>query len=209
MQPHLLALGRLAAEDDGPSPLLPHLSELIVGIVAFVLLFLFLRARVFPMFEKAYAERTNAIQGGMERAEQAEREAREALEQYRAQLGDARQEAARLREEARAQGTTIVAELREQAQAEAARIVAGAHAQIASDRQSAFNELRGQVGDIAIDLSERIVGESLRDRDLQSRVVDRFLAELESGTATTTAASPSSRTASGSSSITAAPQTER
>ena len=187
MAPHLIALGLLAAEDDGPSPLRPHLSELIVSVVAFVLLFLFLRAKVFPMFEKAYAERTDAIQGGMERAEKAEQEARDALEQYRAQLADARHEASRLREDARAQGTQIVTELREQAQTEAARIVAQAHTQIAADRQSAFNELRGQVGEIAITLSERIVGESLRDRDLQSRVVDRFLAELEASEPSTAA----------------------
>lgn len=170
------------AADTGPSPLLPHWPEIIVGLVAFVLLYLFLRAKVFPMFEKVYAERTEAIAGGMDRARKAEEEARAALEEYRAQLAEARHEAARLREEARAQGASILAEMREQAQAESSRIVAAAHTQIDADRQQAFNELRTQVGQIATELAGRIVGESLQDQAMAGRVVDRFLADLETGT---------------------------
>src|SRR5690348_13161452 len=118
----------LAAESE-PNPLLPHASELIVGTIAFVLLFLFLRAKVFPVFEKVFAERRDAIEGGMERAKEAEEEAKETLAQYREQLADARHEAARLREEAREQGAAIIAEMREQAQTEARRITDQAHQQ--------------------------------------------------------------------------------
>ena len=169
----------LAAEEGEPSPLVPHLSELIVGLVAFALLFLFLRAKVFPMFEKAYAERRDAIEGGMERARKAEEEAQEALERYRAQLADARHEAARLREEAREQGAEIIAQMREQAQAEARRITENAQQQIEAQRQQALNQLRAAVGTLATDLAGRIVGESLADEARQSRVVERFLDDLD------------------------------
>jgi len=169
---------QLAAEGE-PSPLMPHLSELIVGVVAFTLLFLFLRAKVFPMFEKVYAERHDAIEGGMARAKQAEEEAKETLAQYREQLAEARHEAARLREDAREQGTVIIAEMREQAQAEAQRITASAHQQIEADKQQAINQLRTTVGTLAVDLASRIVGESLEDEARQSRVVERFLDGLE------------------------------
>jgi len=64
------------------NPLVPHTAELIVGFVAFTLLFLVLRSKVVPMFEKAFAERTEAIQGGMEKAERAQLEAERALTQY-------------------------------------------------------------------------------------------------------------------------------
>ncbi len=131
----------LAAEEE-PNPLLPHTSELIVGVIAFALLYFFLRAKVFPVFEKTFAERRDAIEGGMERAEEAEEEAKETLAQYREQLAEARHEAARLREEAREQGAAIIAEMREQAQAEARRLTdAGAPAdrgrQGAGDRPAA------------------------------------------------------------------------
>ena len=168
----------IAAEGE-PNPLLPHTSELIVGTIAFVLLFLFLRAKVFPVFEKTFEQRRDAIEGGMERAKTAEEEAKETLAQYREQLADARHEAARLREEAREQGTTIIAEMREQAQTEARRITEQAHQQIEADKTAALTQLRTQVGSLATDLAGRIVGESLEDDARQRRVVDRFLDELE------------------------------
>lgn len=162
-----------------PNPLLPEISELIVGAIAFALLFLFLRAKVFPVFEKTFAERRDAIEGGMERARAAEEEARETLAQYREQLADARHEAARLREDAREQGAAIIAEMREQAQAEARRLTEQAHQQIEADRVQALTQLRAQVGTLAVDLASRVVGESLEDDARQRRVVDRFLDELE------------------------------
>ncbi len=166
---------------DEPSPLLPHLSELIVGLVAFTLLFLFLRAKVFPMFEKVYAERAAAIEGGMERAKVAQDEAEDTLARYREQLAEARHEAARLREDAREQGVAIIAEMREQAQVESRRITEGAHQQIEADKTAALHQLRTQVGALATDLAGRIVGESLEDDARQRRVVDRFLDALEAG----------------------------
>ena len=161
------------------NPLVPHTAELIVGAVAFTLLFLVLRSRVVPMFEKAFAARTEAIQGGMERAEKAQLEAQRALVQYNDQLSKAREEAQTLREEARVQGSAIVDELRAKAQEEAARITAAAHASIEAERQQAVTSLRNEVGTLAVELASKIVGEALEDQARQSRIVDRFLDDLE------------------------------
>ena len=169
-----------AAEEGEPSPLMPHLSELIVGLVAFTLLFFFLRARVFPLFEKTYAERSEAIEGGIRRAEEAQADAQRALEQYRSQLADARGEAARIREDAKVQGAAILAEMRQTAQAEAARITERAQTQLAAEREQVVRSLRAEVGTLATQLAERVVGESLADDARAGRVVERFLAELES-----------------------------
>ncbi|HEY0133515.1 MAG TPA: F0F1 ATP synthase subunit B, partial [Nannocystis sp.] len=95
------------------------------------------------------------------------------------QLGEAKHEAARIREEAREQGSQIVAEMRAQAQSEAGRIVEHGKAQIEAERQQAVTSLRAEVGTLATGLAGRIVGESLDDEARQSRVVERFLAELE------------------------------
>jgi F-type H+-transporting ATPase subunit b len=131
------------------------------------------------MFEKAYADRTNAIQGGMERAEKAQLEAQRALVQYNEQLTKAREEAQTLREEARIQGAAIIEDLRAKAQDEAARITATAHASIEAERQQAIASLRNEVGTLAVELASKIVGEALDDQARQSRVVDRFLEDLE------------------------------
>jgi F-type H+-transporting ATPase subunit b len=142
-------------------------------------LFFVLRSKVVPMFEKAFAARTEAIQGGMEKAEKAQRDAQVALEQYTAQLSDARGEAQKIREEARVQGAAIIEDLRSKAQEEAARITAAATASIEAERQQAITSLRNEVGSLATELASKIVGEALDDQVRQSRIVDRFLDDLE------------------------------
>jgi F-type H+-transporting ATPase subunit b len=106
-------------------------------------------------------------------------EAREALERYRAQLAEARTEAAQIRDQARAEGQQILEQLRAQAQEESARIVARGEEQLASARQQVVNELRGQIGAIAVDLAGRVVGESLADDARRRGTVDRFLDQLD------------------------------
>jgi F-type H+-transporting ATPase subunit b len=160
-------------------PVVPHLGELIFGIVAFLILYVVVARKVVPRLEELFAERAAAIEGGMEKAEQAQAEAAAALEEYRSRLAEARQEASRIRAEAQAEGAAIIAELREQAQTEAARITAGANQQIEAARQQAVVQLRAEVGRLAIDLASRIVGESLEDEARQRRVVERFLDDLD------------------------------
>ena len=163
----------------GGNPLLPEWPELIIGTIAFVIVFAVLARVLLPRIQKTLTERTDAIEGGIQRAEDAQAEANRTLDQYKAQLSEARHEAARLREEAKEQGAQIIAEMREQAQAEARRITEAAQAQLAADRQQALAALRNEVGAISVELAGKIVGESLTDEARQHRLVDRFLEELE------------------------------
>ncbi len=162
-------------------PVLPHMGELIFGLIAIAILYVIVQKKVVPNLEKAYADRTAAIEGGMHKAEEAQQQAQAALEQYKAQLAEARAEASRIRQEAQGQGAAIIADLRAQAQTEANRIAEAAQKQIEAERQQAVVSLRAEVGRLSIDLASRIVGESLHDQARQSGIVDRFLAELESG----------------------------
>ena len=91
----------LAAETEEINPLLPQTAEIVIALITFGILFWFVAKYVVPQFEKAYAERTAAIEGGIEKAERAQELAAAALEQYQAQLADARGEASQIREEAR------------------------------------------------------------------------------------------------------------
>ncbi|MBB5777863.1 F0F1 ATP synthase subunit B [Nonomuraea jabiensis] len=170
----------LLAAEEGANPLLPHTFELVVGIFSFLVVLVVVGKILVPRIQKTLAERTDAIEGGIKRAEEAQAEAQALQQQYRDQLAEARHEAARLREEAREQAAQIKAELREEAQAEARRLVEAAHAQIEADRQAAFSQLRTEIGRLSTELAGRIVGESLEDEVRQSRIVDRFLDELES-----------------------------
>ena len=169
----------LIAAAGAPNPLLPASAEIVVGFIAFGLLYFVMLKKVVPMFEKAFKARTEAIQGGMERAEKAQEEAAIALVQYKEQLSKAQSESQALREDARVQGAAIVEELRAKAQEEAARITASAHASIEAERQQAITSLRNEVGALAVELASKIVGEALDDQARQSRIVDRFLEDLE------------------------------
>jgi F-type H+-transporting ATPase subunit b len=169
----------LAGDTASYNPLLPTWPEFIIGAILFFLVFGFLAKIGLPRITKILEERHDAIEGGINRADEAQEEARQVLAQYRAQLDDARHEASRMREEAREQGAQIIAEMRVRAEAEARRITESAQAQIEAERQQALTSLRAEVGSLATELASRIVGESLTDTARQSRMVDRFLADLE------------------------------
>ena len=150
-----------------------------VELIAFAIMFYLLAKYIVPPINRAMTNRQDAIRKQFQDLDQAKEDARAAETEFRAQIADARHEAARIREEAREQGAGMIAEMREQAQADAARIVEHAHAQIEADRKQAVTSLRKEVGTLATELAGRIVGESLDDQARQSRVVDRFLADLE------------------------------
>ncbi|HWJ65415.1 MAG TPA: F0F1 ATP synthase subunit B [Nocardioides sp.] len=172
-----------AAEGEEHNPLVPLWEEVAIALVVFAILFFAIKKFVVPNFEKTFAERSQAIEGGIAAAESKQAEADAKLAELEQQLADARHEAARIREEAREQGAAIIAEMREQAQAEATRIVEHGKTQIEAERQQAVTSLRAEVGALATGLAGRIVGESLEDEARQSRVVERFLADLETADA--------------------------
>lgn len=168
-----------AAADEGGSILLPALPDLIWGTVAFVIVLVMVIWKVLPAVNKALDARTDAIEGGIKRAEEAQAKAAAALEDYTSQLAEARAEAAKIREQARADAGKISVEIREQAQSDAARIVANAQTQIEAERAAALASLKQEVGTLALDLASGVVGASMSDDAKAAVVVDRFLADLE------------------------------
>ena len=182
----------LAAAPKNPNPLVPNWTEVIVGAIAFGIVFVALWKILLPRIMKTLEERTDKIEGELERAAEAKAEADRLRDQWQAQLAGARHEAARLREQAREDGARYIAEMRAEGDAEKARIVAAGHAQIEADRHQAFASLRGEIGTLSVQLASKIVGESLDDEARQSRVVDRFLAELDASQAAASGARASS-----------------
>jgi F-type H+-transporting ATPase subunit b len=171
------ALVQLAAEAEKENPLIPPWPELVIGLIAFVIVFGFLAKKLLPTINKVLEERREAIEGGIEKAEAAQTEAQSVLEQYKAQLAEARHEAARLRQEAQEQGATLIAEMRAEGQRQ--RGDGGQLVGERADRKAAASALRQDVGKLATDLAGKLVGESLEDHARQSRVIDRFLDDLE------------------------------
>lgn len=168
-----------AAEGEVPNPLVPATYDIVWSLVCVAIIGVIFWKLILPKFQQVLADRSDQIEGGIKRAEEAQAEAKAALEQYRAQLADARTEAAAIREDARTQGQQIIAEMKVQAQEESDRIVAAGSSQLVAQRQQIVAELRSDLGRTAVDLAEKVIGESLADDVKRAGTVDRFLSELD------------------------------
>ncbi len=170
----------LAAEEAAtPNPLIPAWYDIIWSAVCFVIILFVVWKVALPKMAALLDARSAAIEGNIAKADEAQRQAEAALEEYTAQLASARKEAGDIRDAAREDGKKIVAEAKDTATAEAARVQATAHAQIEAERQTALVSLRSEVGTLALDLAGNVIGETLGDDKKAQGVVDRFLADLE------------------------------
>lgn len=165
--------------EEMPSVLAVPIEELIIGIIAFLIVFGGLAKFALPGIKKTLAERADAIEGGIERAAKAEAEATALAEQYRQQLAEAREEAAGIRTQAQADRSTIIEEARTEARTAAQAVTAQAEAQLAADRSQATAALTRQIGEIAVDLAGKVVGQSLSDDARVRQTVEDFIADLE------------------------------
>lgn len=169
----------LASEAEQQNILRVPLDELIIGTVAFGLVFFALAKFAFPAINKALEDRANAIEGGLKRAEDSQAEAAALLDQYRAQLADARTEAANIRSQAQAEKSAIIEAAKSEATAAAAAVTERAQAQMEAERAQAMTTLRRDVSDLALNLAGKVVGETLSDDARAKATVDRFISELE------------------------------
>jgi F-type H+-transporting ATPase subunit b len=164
-------------EANEASDLYPHANELIVGAIAFGVLFFFVWKWVLPRLNKLLEERREKIQGQMEEAERARREADEVRRRYEEQLRDARGEANRIIDEARKTAESLSRDMLAKADDESRKVVARAQEEIRSERERVFEELKATVAELSIKVAERVVGESLT-KDRQMNLVDSYIAEL-------------------------------
>ncbi len=174
-----LAVLVLAAQSaDKPiNDLTPKPQELVIGAVAFAIVFAFMAKWVIPRVNTILEERRQKIQGDLEQAEKTRKEADKQLVDYREQLSGAKDEANQIIEEARKTAEAMRKEMAAKAEEESKEIVARAQEEIRAERDRVFQELKAQVGELSVQLAGRMVGESL-DKDRQLRLVDDYIEEL-------------------------------
>jgi F-type H+-transporting ATPase subunit b len=173
-------IGLLAAESSDKENLYPHASELVMGAVAFAVIFFFMWKWVIPRVNTLLEERRQKIQGEMEKAEHARVEADAELARYKEQLAGAREEANRIIEEARRTADQLRVDLQAKAEQESHAIVQRAQEEIRAERDRVFQELRTQVGEIAVQLAGKVVGAEL-DISAHDRLIDEYIDEVASG----------------------------
>jgi len=166
------------AEDKPIKDLSPKLQELIVGAIAFGVVFAFMSRWVLPRVNKLLEERRQKIQGNLEEAERTKASADQLLADYRQQLAGAREDANRIIEEARRTAEAMRKDLMAKAEQEYQGVVGKAQEEIRAERDRVFEELKTQVGELSLALAGRVVGETL-DKTRQLRLVDDYIRELE------------------------------
>jgi F-type H+-transporting ATPase subunit b len=165
--------------------LIPN-GTFIAELIAFLIILAVLWRYVLPPVRKAMTERQDLIRSQLEEGQRASERLKEAEAEYRQALEEARATAATIRDQARADAAGIREDILARAAQERDRIVESGRDQLTTERQALVRELRAELGNLAVELASRILGESLAEEARQRGTVDRFLAQLqeeEAGTA--------------------------
>lgn len=158
----------------------PKMYDIVWSAIILVIVALFFYKFFLPKFQAVFDERAAKIEGGIAKAEQAQKDADEAKAKYDAQLSNARVEASKIRDDARTEASHIVADARSRAEADANQITASAQRAIASQQQQALVSLKGEVGALATALAGKILGSELQDEKVQSSMIDQMIDSMDS-----------------------------
>ena len=164
---------------NGVDLFLPETYDIVWSLIILIIVALFFYKFFLLKFQSVFDERTAKIEGGLAKAEQAQKDAEEAKKKYQAQLSTARVEASKIRDDARAEASHIIADARSRAETEAAQITANAERSLESQQQKAMVNLKGEVGSLATSLASKILGSELQDSAVQTQMIDQMLADME------------------------------
>ncbi|MEU3568973.1 F0F1 ATP synthase subunit B [Kitasatospora sp. NPDC036755] len=155
-------------------PLKPEPAPLLLGLALFLLLLWALGRHLLPRIERVRSDRWEATEGRAERAEALLAEAEETRRARLRELAEARHEAARIREEYAERGAAAMVAARAEGIRTREALVATGRARIAADRAEAARLLRRDVGELAVDLAGRVIGEPVHAVAARRRTVERF-----------------------------------
>jgi F-type H+-transporting ATPase subunit b len=164
-------------EFEAHDPILPETNEIIWGGLASLIVFALLFKAAGPAIKKAMLARSDRVQAEIDAAATARAEAERVLADYRAQLGDAQTESARIVAEARQAAEAMRAEQSARMENEFAELRARATADVGTAGTRATSDLQTEVGRLALGAAERIVARNLQ-ADTQTALVERFIEQL-------------------------------
>ncbi len=162
---------------EAPSPILPATDELVWGSISFLLLVFLMRKFAYPAIKKGMEARADRIRADLDAAESAKTEAVSTLDSYKAQLADAKAEAARIIEEARQSADALKRDQEARLQTELAEARARAASDIEAAKAQATADLRGELAQLAVGAASAVVGKNL-DPATQSQLVEDYISSV-------------------------------
>jgi F-type H+-transporting ATPase subunit b len=160
-----------------PSPILPQANEIIWGSISFVVLFFALWKFAWPGMKKAMEARSERIRTDLDVAESAKADAQHLLDDYKAQLADAKNESAHIIEEARQTADALRREAEQRLQTELAELRARASADVEAAKAQAIADLRAEVATLAIGAAEVVIQKNL-DRETQMQLIENYINQV-------------------------------
>jgi F-type H+-transporting ATPase subunit b len=155
-----------------------NLGYLISQIVNFTLLAVLLYFVAYKPVLRMLDERSARIKRGLEDAEEAARKAAEMEQEFEARMVDARKEGQEIIAQATQMSEKARQDILDKARQEAQAQIEKAKEEIGREREQAMSELRQQVADLSLTISEKVIGETL-DQESQRRLIAEFLDETE------------------------------
>jgi F-type H+-transporting ATPase subunit b len=170
----------LAASDSGGGNFLvsPSVGLMIWTLLAFGITLYLLNKLAFPRIAAALDRRRVAIEQSIDSAEQAKREADQLLEEYRARLREAREQAEDIVGRARKAGENLRDETKAEASKQREEMLAATRRDIEQETRRALEELRREVADLTVAATEKITRKSL-DAEDHRRLIDEALSEVD------------------------------
>ena len=162
---------------ESPNLILPATDELVWGSISFAVLLFLLYKYAYPPVKQSMEARTERIRAELQAADTAKAEAQGVLDEYRAQLNDAKAEAGRIIEEARQAADAIKRDQEVRLQSELAELRQRAVADIDAAKANAMSDLRGEVALLAIGAAEAVVQRNL-DPATQTQLVEDYINQV-------------------------------
>jgi F-type H+-transporting ATPase subunit b len=171
----------LAKEGEGGAPYFGDLGQAIAAMLTFAVLVLVLGKWVWKPIVRQLERREEAIQTSIENAEKRQREAEEALEEYKSQLAQARTQAQQIVAEGQRRAADERKVILEKAEEQAGELTEEAREEIRRAKEEAVQDLRDLTASMATELASRLIGRKLSPED-HERLVDESLEEIRERT---------------------------
>ena len=151
---------------------------MIWTLIAFGVTFFVLKKVAYKPIQKTIDDRRDKIRDAVDEADAARDEARDLLEQNRAILAEARTESAQILAEARKVADAQIQRAKDEAEVERLRRLEDTRKQIDAETSRAIDQIRGEVADLTLEATQRVVGKVLDSAD-QRRLIDEAIEGLD------------------------------
>jgi F-type H+-transporting ATPase subunit b len=159
--------------------LLPEFGLLIWTLLAFLIVFFILGKYAWPAIVQGLRDRESGITDALATAERVKAEMAQLKSENEALLAQAREERATMLKEARDTKDKIINEAKEQAKAEAGKLINDARAAIEVQKMAAITEVKNQIGNLVVDVSEKILRRQLQDKPEQESYIKQLTEEVK------------------------------